>query len=206
MKTKRKRVVTALVSCMALLFATGCSQPVVKQAPPPVQASQPPPPPPPQKTASFPAFELPIPESEEGKTYLGLSGSGNFNITQIKTEVLVIEAFSMYCPHCQKEAPHVNELYRAIEASSELQEKIKIIGIGVGNSAYEVKTFKEKYEVPFPLFPDKEMSVTQVLGIMKTPTFIGVTINEDGTHQDFYFKSGKLGDIDKFITKMVSQN
>ena len=205
MKTKRRRIVTALVSCMVLLFTIGCSQPVVHQAPPPVQSSQPPPPPAPEKTASFPAFELPIPESEEGKTYLGLSGSGNFKITQVKTEVLVIEAFSMYCPHCQKEAPHVNELYRTIEARSDLKGKIKIIGIGVGNSAYEVKTFKEKYEVPFPIFPYKEMSATKELGIMKTPTFIGVTINEDGTHQDFYFKSGKMGDIDEFITKMVDQ-
>lgn len=205
MKTERRRIVTALVLCMALLVATGCSQPAVKQAPPPFQASQSPPPTPPQKSASFPAFELPIPGSEEWKTYLGLSGTGDFKITRVATDVLVIEVFSMYCPHCQKEAPHVNELYREIEARPDLKGKIKIIGIGVGNSAYEVKTFQDKYEVPFPLFPDQEMSVSKHLGIMKTPTFIGVAINKDGTHQDFYFKSGALGDIDEFITKMVTQ-
>jgi len=146
-----------------------------------------------------------MPQSEQEKAYLGLSGTGNFKITQIKAEVLVIEAFSMYCPHCQKEAPHVNELYRAIEARGDLKDKIKIIGIGIGNSAYEVQTFKEKYEIPFPLFPDQEMSVARLLGVMRTPTFIGVRIHEDGTHQDFYFKSGPLGDIDEFITKMVNQ-
>lgn len=112
----------------------------------------------------------------------------------------------MYCPHCQKEAPHVNELYQTIEGRADLKGKIKLIGIGVANSGYEVNTFKEKYGVPFPLFPDQEMLISKELGVMKTPTFIGVAINKDGTHQDFYFKSGPLGDIDEFITKMLNQS
>lgn len=207
MKTDRKKIVVGFVYWLALIGAIGYSEPFAGETPSAAEVSQPTTPPSAlQKAPSFPAFELPIPDAEEGRTYLGISGSGNFKITEVKTEVLVIEAFSMYCPHCQKEAPHVNELYRTIETRPDLKERIKIIGIGIGNSAYEVNTFREKYEVPFPLFPDQEMSVTKLLGVMKTPTFIGVRIREDGTHQDFYFKSGNLGDIEEFIAKMAVEN
>ena len=161
---------------------------------------------PPKKGGVLPEIDLPIPKDAAHRAYLGLSGEGQFKIPQIKAKAVIIEIFSMYCPHCQKEAPHVNELYRAIEERADLKEKIKIIGIGIANSSYEVNVFREKYAVPFPLFPDKEMSITKMLGVMSTPTFIGVRMKKDGTHQDFYFKSGPLGDIGQFITKMVSQD
>jgi len=155
------------------------------------------------KIISLEAFELPIPKEEETKTYLGISGQGNFKISQIKTPILLIEVFSMYCPHCQKEAPKVNELYKNIQERIDLKEKIKIIGIGATNSAYEVSQFKKKYEVPFPLFPDKDISITKKLGASSTPTFIAVKLLEEGGNEVFYFKSGSLGEVPQFLTKIL---
>jgi len=83
---------------------------------------------------------------------LGLSGSGSFKIPQIKAKVVIIEIFSMYCPYCQKDAPGVNELYLLIENNADIKNKIKLIGIGAGNSSYEVEVFKKTYTVPSP-FP-----------------------------------------------------
>jgi len=48
-----------------------------------------------------------------------------------------------------------------------------MIGIGLANSAYEVNLFKEKYKVPFPLFPDKDMAILKKIVVLGTPTFIG---------------------------------
>ena len=56
-------------------------------------------------------------ETSEERAYLGLSDSGSFNPTTIAGRLLVIEIFSMCCPHCQREAPTVNRLYQAIQAS-----------------------------------------------------------------------------------------
>lgn len=154
------------------------------------------------KNISLEAFKLPIPK-EEAKTYLGISGQGNFKISQIKTRILLIEVFSMYCPHCQKEAPKVNELYKTIQARIDLKEKIKIIGIGASNSEYEVSQFKKKYEVPFPLFPDEDVSIAKKLGVSSTPTFIAVKFLEEGGYEVFYFSSGSFGEVPQFLTKVL---
>ena len=70
---------------------------------------------------------------------------------------------------------------------------MKLIGIGTGNTPYEIDLFREKYSVPFPLIPDQDMSIGRTLGVRGTPTFIGIELNADGTQHDFYFKSGDNG-------------
>jgi peroxiredoxin len=97
----------------------------------------------------------------------------------------------------------VNELYRAIEKNADLKDKIKVIGIGAGNSAYEVEVFKKKYNVPFPLLPDQDLSVHKTLGEVRTPYFIGVKINQDGTHKVIYSKLGGFKDSGEFLTTML---
>lgn len=153
------------------------------------------------KNISLDAFELPVLEEEIMK-YLGISDQGNFKITQIKTQILIIEVFSMYCPHCQKEAPRVNELYELIQERIDLKDKIKIIGIGATNSEYEVSQFKEKYEIPFPLFPDEDISISRKLGASSTPTFIAVKFLEEGGYEVFYFKAGSIGEVPQFLKKI----
>src|SRR4030043_1766256 len=123
---------------------------------------------PPAKGETLPVFNLPIPKSPAEKAYLGLSGDGFFKIPQIKAKVVIIEIFSMYCPHCQKDAPRLNELYQTIENNSNLKKKIKLIGIGRGNSIFEVGVFKKTYSVLFPLFPDKDFTIHQALGEVRT--------------------------------------
>jgi thiol-disulfide isomerase/thioredoxin len=155
------------------------------------------------KSISLEDFKLPIPEDEETRKYLGISGQGNFEIPQIETQVLIIEIFSMYCPHCQKEALRVNELYKSIQERIDLKDKIKIIGIGATNSAYEVSQFKKTYEIPFPLFPDEDISISKKLGASSTPTFIAVKFLNNGDFEVFYFKSGSIGEVQQFLQKIL---
>jgi len=152
---------------------------------------------------SLPVFEFPVPQNEGEKNYLGVSGSGNCKVTDINTPVLIIEFFTMYCPHCQRSAPFVNELFQSIQGRTDLKQKIKIIGIGVGNSPYEVNLFKNKYGILFPLFPDQDGSISKMLGVSSTPTFIGAKINRDGTTEQFYFKSCELSDAVNFLSEIL---
>jgi len=154
---------------------------------------------PPEKGEMLPVMNLPTPKNPDERSYLGLSGSGLFKIPQIKARVVIVEIFSMYCPYCQKDAPGVNELYRLIENNPDIKNKIKLIGIGAGNSSYEVDVFKKTYNIPFPLFPDKDFTIHKACGEVRTPYFMVVKINEDGTHQIVHNQLGNYPGAEPFL-------
>lgn len=160
---------------------------------------------PPAVGGALPDFSLETPRDGGERSYLGLSFfNRSFKVQELKaTQVVLIEIFSMYCPYCQGDAPHVNDLYRKIEAAPALKGRIKLIGIGAGNSSYEVGVFKKKYAVPFPLFPDKDFRIHQLVGEVRTPYFIGVKVNPDGTHRVFLSRLGVLGNVDQFLADVV---
>jgi peroxiredoxin len=154
---------------------------------------------PPAKGEPFPAITFPIPKDGDEKNYLGLTGSGTFKITQVKAQAVLIEIFSMYCPFCQKDAPGINELFQAIEKDPELKGRIKILGIGAGNSAYEVGVYKKIYHVPFPLIPDERFVLHKALGETRTPYFILVGINQGGAGEVTYSELAGFKEVESFL-------
>lgn len=161
---------------------------------------------PPAEGGVLPEIRLPIPQRPQEKSYLGLQGEGDFTIPQTRAKIVILEVFSMYCPFCQREAPVVNELFRAIDGNPELNEKIKIIGIGAGNSLYEVNEFKNIYRISFPVFPDVNFSVHKSLGGVGTPFFIAVQLNAGGGHKVIYSKVGSFGDPKQFLDLLLKKS
>jgi peroxiredoxin len=162
---------------------------------------------PPPEGGVLPRIVLPVPQEAAERQYLGIGGKGRvFSIPQIQAELVILEAFSMYCPFCQKEAPTVNELYQSISSRSDLKNKIKVLGVGVGNTAYEVNIFRRKYNVAFPLFPDPGFTIYDELGKVRTPYFIVIKINPDRTHKVVYSKAGSFGDPQKFIQLILERS
>jgi len=147
----------------------------------------------------LPTINLTVPKNPDEKGYLGLSGSKLFKIPQIKAKVVIVEIFSMYCPICQKDAPGINEMYQAIENNPDLKTRMKLIGIGAGNSPYEVEVYKKKYQVPFPLFADGDFTIHKAIGEVRTPHFIVIKINEGGTHQVILSQSGDFQGAEPFL-------
>lgn len=152
----------------------------------------------------LPEAAFKIPDNPKDRNYLGLSGEGSFRLPQIKARVLIIEAFSMYCPVCQKEAPKINELYKTIEENDALKGKIKLIGVGVGNSSFEVDIFRNKYKVPFPLLSDEDLTFLLDFGVTMTPHFIAISINGSGSDKIIYSRVGGIGDTKQFLEKVIS--
>jgi peroxiredoxin len=157
----------------------------------------------PQKGDVLPDIKIPVPHTNADKTYLGVEGAEFFTIPQIKARAVIIEIFSMYCPYCQREAPEVNRLYSLIENNPGLKGKIKLIGLGTGNTRFEVEVFRKNYHVPFPLVPDEDFTIHKGFGEVRTPYFIGVRINADGTHQVVYSKLGGLEGAEQFLQLVV---
>ncbi len=148
-------------------------------------------------------FSLPAPENPSHRSYLGLDTTGPFALNQIKAKILIIEIFSMYCPICQGEAADVNKLFELIQKDPALKDKVKLIGIGAGNSAYEVNFFKENYQIKFPLFSDGKFVIHKKIGEVGTPYFIGLIPDKKQDLEIFYSQSGKISDPKEFLEALI---
>ncbi len=156
----------------------------------------------PQPGVVLPKVMLDKPADAGKLAYLGLSGSGSFALTDIAAKIVIVEFYSLYCPYCQAEASNTVKLYRDIQNDPALKDTIKLIGIGVGNSDYEVTLFRDKYGIPFPLFSDEEFARVKELGIQFTPHFLVVRIDKKGKAHVLYSQSGSMGDPKEFLDKI----
>ena len=147
----------------------------------------------------LPAITLTTPEDLSLRNYLGLPEKESFTVDEIKCEILIIEIFSMYCPHCQKDAPAINKLYELIEGSEKVAGRVKLIGIGTGNSDFEIEVFKKKYKIPFPLFADANFTVHEDLGNIRTPYFIGICNQGKMKNRIFFSQLSGFNGAKKFL-------
>ena len=160
----------------------------------------------PREGGSLPDFLLPVPEDPVQRTYLGLDEGDGFKLPDLDADVVIIELFSMYCPHCQREAPTVNRIYEKIENDPNLRGKVKLIGIGIGNSSYEVQHFRKTYTIPFPLFADGDFVLHKLLGEVRTPYFIGIRNHGKGRHEVFYSKLGGPKDAGAMLGELIQRS
>lgn len=159
-------------------------------------------------TEKMPDLVLPVPDNDFYKSYLGLSDKvgETFSVADVNADIIVIELFSMYCPFCQKEAPLVNELYEKMEEVSKNGPVVKIIGLGASNSQFEVEHFRDTYNVPFPLFPDKDMSMYKALGGAGTPGFIGCRLKSGENGIIILRNSGGFYSSDEFLKELIEKS
>lgn len=114
--------------------------------------------------------------SAEHRTHLGFAGPAPRHLSEIRAKTVILVAFSMYCPHCQREAPVLNELNALIQSRG-LADDVKLIGVGIGNSDFEVQVFRDKYATTFPLFSDPDFTVNKEIGEVGTPFFYVLAMN-----------------------------
>ena len=183
----KKKVLYSLL-CLVLFLTT---QPAMAQATRP------------EAGELLPAFSIKSPKQNAEKQYLGIGDSDTFSLDQVDAELVIVEIFSMYCPYCQKEAPVVNRLYERIASDSNLREKIRMIGIGIGNSVFEVGFFKKTYKIEFPMLPDSDFAIHKALGQVRTPFFIVASRDGNGNLRVIHTKPGSIYDPEQFLEKIV---
>lgn len=155
--------------------------------------------------SQLPTFTLSAPPDLKQCEYLGLQSNQTFSPAEIKGEIVIIEIFSMYCPHCQKDAPAINQLFKLINSNQKLAKRVKLIGIGAGNSTFEVNIFKNKYQVEFPLFADNNLSIHKKLGSVRTPYFLGICTQGKNTNRIFFSQLGGFTGARNFLDKILEQ-
>lgn len=156
---------------------------------------------------AMPAMELTAPAPSDHKDYLGITPEAStFKLTDIKAEAFLLQVFSMYCPICQKEAPKVNGLFDLVAAQG-LDDTIKILGLGAGNSDLEVQVFRDKYAIPFPLFSDPDYILHKKFGDVGTPYFILVQRVDKDAATPLQVRFSHLGSFDDegaFLQRLLS--
>ena len=150
-------------------------------------------------------FSLSAPESDVHRHYLGLENGDPFVLGQIKADIIIIEIFSMYCPICQREAANVNTLFSLIQALPSQEKTIRLLGIGAGNSAFEVDFFRKKYAIEFPLFSDGDFVIHKKIGEVRTPHFFGLKRNEKGDFDMFYSGPGDAPHPEVFLESLLKK-
>ncbi len=155
---------------------------------------------------AMPDLVLAAPQDPALKAYLGLKGAGAFELQDIDARLVIVEIFSMYCPHCQREAPVVNRLYRLLHENERWRDTVKLIGIGVGNSPYEVNFFRETYEIPFPLFADGDFVIHKALKKPRTPYFLVLRREADGKMEIVDTRLGGFGDPAGFLRSILKKS
>ena len=151
-------------------------------------------------------IKLTVPADEQARKHLGLTKeSGQFGLSDIKADILIIEIFNIYCPFCQRHAPKANKLFQAIEGRIDLKDKVKFIGLGISNSAYEVNIFRQKYSVQFPLFEDKGSSIVNALPGIRTPHYFGLRKSGDSMEL-FLSMQGSFDDEGVFLETLLKNS
>lgn len=136
-----KSIFASLLSLTIILSFLGCSGMALNRSP--------------GEKGVYSDFQLPPPQTESAKNYLGLADNKSFSITKINTQIIIIEILGSDCEGCNEEAPYVNELYQNIQSRHDLSDRIKIIGIGAGDRLSDLDRFQKKYAISFPFFPMK---------------------------------------------------
>lgn len=169
-----------------------------------VQASQAPESAPLQVGQPFPELTFKGKLTPETAKEFGLKANANeFTMSQIKAPVVILVVYSMYCPFCQKEAPQLNQLHELIK-QRKLSDKLKLIGMGAGNSTFEVNVFREKYAVTFPLVSDEKFQAYKAVGTVGTPYYY--VLKRKG--QGYVVLDGLLGcveSVDGFLDSVVAK-
>jgi thiol-disulfide isomerase/thioredoxin len=183
----------ALLLAALLALLPACATPTLAE---PVPASAP-----------FPDIPLENAATPAQLTALGLSGQGPWKLSDIrpatgnKAPLLLIEIFSMYCPHCQREAPHMNRLAELL-AASPLKDRITVIGVGAGNTRMEVDLFRERYGVAIPLFADPDLAVHEQVGEPGTPHFFLVSLKDRAAPATLFSRTGRMTSPQAFLDEL----
>jgi len=157
----------------------------------------------PPPTPAVADTRLPAPQSESDRKYLGLSSTSElFSLDNVQADILVVDFFDMYCHVCQARARHMNDFYKLVQSRG-LSGRVRVLGIGVGDTPKEVTVFKEKFGLPFPVFPDRTGSFSRQFGKIRVPNII-VLKRRLGHFEVVYQESSLPDNPEQFLSKVLS--
>ncbi len=130
---------------------------------------------PPRKGSQLPALRLNTPTDQKDRNYLCIPEQKQFELADVKADLIMLEVIGVYCPQCHKQRPHINRLFHRLQKDAHLANKIKFIGIAAGATPMEVAYLVKEAQIPYPIVNDEQFTTHQLLGNPRTPFNLVVT-------------------------------
>lgn len=127
------------------------------------------------------------------------------SLSDYKGKVTVLEFFAPWCPHCQKDAPIINEVYSKYKDKGVEVLAVSATPYGKDREAPitmdDIIWFRDTYKVEHPMLLDKELKSTADYGIESYPTIYLVDKNGVITSEvELPFTAESLSaDLDKLL-------
>jgi peroxiredoxin len=153
----------------------------------------------------FPTCHLVLLSYSRDKKYLQIQhDERTISLEDIQSKYIFIELYNEYCYQCLKEVKEYKALYAMLAKDSSLQNKVKMVGIGVGSKKRQVAKFRKQQAIDFPLFADEKSGIFACLGKPDLPTSYLVQRNPNGGRKIILVQSGHIRSRKELMEKVRS--
>ncbi|MGD9971775.1 MAG: peroxiredoxin family protein [Desulfatirhabdiaceae bacterium] len=151
----------------------------------------------------FPSCQLFMTDRTSEVDYLNI-GHDRLDIAleDIGAAYVLIMIFNENCLACIDEIVVLNQVYRMIESTRVLQQRVKMIGIGMGSKKRNLKRFKTENRIPFPIFADERKAVFECLGKPVLPTSYLVSLPPAGKKDIVFIQSDHVHNPDDLVDRI----
>ena len=151
----------------------------------------------------FPSCRLVVLGGDSDRDYLGLPAKSKaFDLGEIKAEFLFVEFYHQLCYGCLREVASYNALFNKVKSDPFLKQRLKMLGLGVGSLLREVRKFRRKEGVLFPLFADQNKDVFRCLGEPSLPIAYVLGRNSNGRLKILRILPGHIGEMDQVLSEI----
>lgn len=153
----------------------------------------------------FPPCVFTAADRERDFSYLGIvQRSADFVLSDVRAEFILLKYYGEHCSQCVKEAPLYNRLFTMITQDDWLGPRMKMIGIGVGDSRRSVLRFRSAHGVAYPLLADERRTAFDSAGGGEIPLLYLLRVLPDARLQVLLYHEGHMQDLETLFTAIKS--
>lgn len=149
----------------------------------------------------FPDIELNGQQPSVYQTYLETEDTP-LHLSDIPSPYVLIYVFNVYCDACDKDMPNANKVFEILDGQG-LSNRIKMIGIGLNNSLFEVNFFRNKFSAPMPVFPYSEAGTRITHGKDDYPVCMLIRNNRESSPETVLYHDGPVENAEEFAANVL---
>jgi hypothetical protein len=153
----------------------------------------------------FPSCQLVFLYDETDRAYLKIQGlQKSFALEEVGCEYLYIVIYNEQCLACVDEVKNFKTLYRKMNDSPYLSNRVKLLAIGAGSKKRNVISFKKENAIPYPLFGDENRNIFSCLGNPVLPTSYLIQLRPGGRRQILFVQKDHIQNVEMLVQKITS--